>query len=677
MRRIGLAFMSVALLLSACDDEQEVDPLCTSACTEGGLPSLSIGSSDLYLAESEAEKDRLARRCAVECSSALHTTSNGTCPFGPDDLLRCADACGWQDCPESACLPEVRSMMAMFQDQCSWDGDGDGDDSSDGESFDEGDFVVFPIRVLFNELLVIGAYPAAKDAGGTWRRQCGGGDPEGLLLNAAFVSTARDATWSDERPPDRDNSLHPGDAVDFHAVDGEGVEDPEPIRLDRPEVFDLEVSCLDRLPDSNLGSCQGGPGSVELQASRHVGLAERRQGQNVVLLVDQSGSMSGLVERSTFTESTSPDVPTDFAPNASDRNNIRLTAAKRFTQTLNEEDRLGVLAFGEGLAERFRVPCASSDVNGLDAREKLDTCFGRDRDLWMPPPDSRHAYGGIDELGSGVEGRANLWEAVDLAYDFLRDRDDRDHPNHIVVVTDGPDTCTASGDATPCETPCSDVTFEDVRDRVLSDQEAGQPPIHVHFVQFEAPGYPGRDPRQVEIACESLGHYQFINSNAFSDTQLAAFQQALEQAMLNVRSSLMGWWQLAAGSEGLKRHSAQPGGTPKGAMYALSGTLTVRASSNLVDTDEPFAFGVGQGAGARDARQWDRRPTMRKACSSASDCGATSEPGACREVCSASTGLCLDGSEPVSRPDGAPCEDGGICCDGACQPSGTVCSACQ
>ena len=37
------------------------------------------------------------------------------------------------------------------------------------------------------------------------------------------------------------------------------------------------------------------------------------------------------------------------------------------------------------------------------------------------------------------------------------------------------------------------------------------------------------DPRQIEVACESEGHYQFLNSNDMSNVNLAAFQDALEK----------------------------------------------------------------------------------------------------------------------------------------------------
>ncbi|MGM0577581.1 MAG: vWA domain-containing protein [Myxococcota bacterium] len=537
---------------------------------------------------------------------------------------------------------------------------------------------IFPIRILFDDVQVVSAYPAVENNDGEWVRQCGGGDPEGFLFNVSYISTARDTQTSEnEGEFDRDNSIRPGDIVDFQTVEppsGDGI------RLATTSTIDIDVDCVEPLPDGSLGSCQGSATSLDLQNSEYLEVAERRgQGQNVLLLIDQSGSMAGLVNDGTFTESVAPDIPDNFGQHASDRTNLRLTAAKRFIRTLNSEDRLGVLAFGEGL-DGFEVPCANPDFDALETREKLDACFGSNRELWIPPSGS--GLDGLDGLGSGQTGRANLWQAVDLAYDFLAERDDRNHPNHIVVVTDGPDTCTLSRDYTTCEQACSSVTFANVRDKVVTDlQEPNALPIHIHFVQFESPGYEGRDPRQMEIACESLGHYQFINSNSFSATQLAAFQQALEQAMLNVRNVLTGWWQIAAASEGFKSQSAQPTGTPKGSMYALSGTFTVRASSNLVDTDEPFAFGVGQGAGAGEASQWDRRPTVRKACSSYSDCGATDEPGACEEVCAGATLLCLDGANAVARPDTASCTDDdentGVCCDGACQPSGTICPACQ
>jgi len=118
-----------------------------------------------------------------------------------------------------------------------------------------------------------------------------------------------------------------------------------------------------------------------------------------------------------------------------------------------------------------------------------------------------------------------------------------------------------------------------------------------------------------------------------------------------------------------------------GALYGLQGAVVVHPTSKLVHADRTYPFGVGQGLGASDATNWDRRPTLRKACSGYADCGASTAPGARSMVCSPETLTCADGATALALPDLASCEvdgtSGGFCCAGACLASGScaVCSA--
>ena len=114
--------------------------------------------------------------------------------------------------------------------------------------------------------------------------------------------------------------------------------------------------------------------------------------------------------------------------------------------------------------------------------------------------------------------------------DFLQGVPEPRASRHIVVVTDGPDTCQAGPDA-----PCSAVTSADILSRI----DQADAPIAVHFVQFESAGYPGRDSQQLEVACASGGHYRFINSGALDSTGPALIE-TLTDALMAVRTSMRG-----------------------------------------------------------------------------------------------------------------------------------------
>ena len=142
-------------------------------------------------------------------------------------------------------------------------------------------------------------------------------------------------------------------------------------------------------------------------------------------------------------------------------------------------------------------------------------------------------------------------------------------------------------------------------------------PVRIHFVHFESMGYRGRDARQMEVACLSGGHYQFINSEDMPKGnprgEQVSFEQALDQALENVRFSLMGYWKMAHDITALRDAGLiANGGTPPGGLYALSGVLTLAEAAGLKDGELVHAYGVGLGSGADDADTWDRRPTVRK-----------------------------------------------------------------
>jgi hypothetical protein len=515
----------------------------------------------------------------------------------------------------------------------------------------------------FQQVQIVSAYPAKRQADDTWERVCGGGPADGLITNVAYLSSQRRGGGGGA-PSDTDVSIRPNDVIDTRVVDG-GLQDD--INLSSVGNIGFQIDCIN--PASTTGNdCAGTVPSATLDAIRYVAnTPTRSRGHNVMLLVDQSGSVGGLVRDVIYKEERVPNpLPQNFGEVASDRTGLRLAAARRLLGILNTEDRFGALAFGEGIT--LSVPCSDA-IN--DVQQDLATCFGaRNRDIWSA---------GIDGLQATTGGRSNLWSAVKTAYDYLRDTvRDTQRSNHIVVLTDGPDTCAGENRLT-CQSPCNTADYAQFVDQLETDfNDPNAPKIHIHFVQFESLGYPGRDPRQVEVSCISGGHYQFLNSNSFSRSQTAAFQEALDTAVANVRYSLMGHWELAAAVPAYQSNAGGGAGVPPGSLYALQGALTLRSSSHMVTADKQFPFGYGLGQGAPNAQTWDRRPTVRKPCGGFADCGAASGPGACEVICSPETMVCANGASPAQLPDLAQCESGGglgFCCGGTCQTAGT-CAAC-
>jgi hypothetical protein len=279
----------------------------------------------------------------------------------------------------------------------------------------------------------------------------------------------------------------------------------------------------------------------------------------------------------------------------------------------------------------------------------------------------------LSSLPTG-KGRSNLWRAVEVSYDFLAGQAEL-RPRetyHIVVLTDGPDTCAVSDDFGACQFECSSVNQEMILDRVNVDlADLKGPRIKIHFIQFESKGHQGRDPRQVEVACVTGGHYQFVNSvEGFASKQTGVFIEALKTALYNVRYSLMGNWHF---SGDVPLWSNSNTGTSPGSMYALSGIFTIKDKSQFSAPFDKQSFDVGKGVGAKDATKWDRRPTLLKPCISAGQCGGNVEdddPGSCTIVCSSDTRLCPAGAGGVDKSHGASCimpdMTNPACCEGDC-----------
>jgi hypothetical protein len=522
---------------------------------------------------------------------------------------------------------------------------------------------IYQQRVTFQYAEVLSAYPAKRKPDGSWGRVCDATPPEGFMTNIALVSSQRKPAAGETRADDRDQGIRPGDVVETRVIEG-GL--PDDINLTNPANVSLAFDCVQNVSSNPQGNCVA-PTTPLADVRYAANTASRDVAHNVLLLIDQSGSTAGLVNDGTFKENRTQDItlPTNFGEASSDRNDERLAVARKLLEDLNPNDQFGALAFGEGdsSSATIQVPCSGTQPT-------LETCFGINRDIWR-------ASDAIPALGSREGGRAPLWEAVQKAYDFLKNRRDQTRSNHIIVLTDGPDTCAPGENLGSCQTACSSVGYDAFRERFEADlSDPNRVPIRIHFIQFESRGYPGRDARQVEMSCLTGGHYQYVNSNGLPREQQNQLNLALQTAMNNIRFSLQGHWQLTSDFPGLSAGAAS--GVVPGSLNALGGTFTIKASSNLQRIDVQTTFGVGRGGATGIPATWDHRPVIRRACTAATECGGP-EGGACSIVCSEETLTCPGGATGVTAPDLFACDvDGGgagFCCAGTCQ-AGT-CGGCS
>ncbi len=396
-----------------------------------------------------------------------------------------------------------------------------------------------------------------------------------------------------------------------------------------------------------------------------------------------------------YPETQDPPIGTapDLASVASDPKGLRLAAARWFIDLLNEDDRLLVMSYNE--KDGLRVVCdpGTGAVTG-DLRELETACFGRNRDL---------ALNALDTLQGKEYGRTPLWAAVEEAWRFLSDPDNEKAQTaaarHIVVVSDGPDTCSL-GDYLDRETGiCANSrTYHDVLCRMRPgaypdcpqrDQTTGAPivdsDVHVNFVQFQAVGYPSHDPHQVEMACMTGGQYQFINSRDFPQiTRSQQLDAAMKQALSRVRYALAGYWVVRLRFDPLSDAGGQ---VQRGQILSLSGLLRLLAGRpsaernegcGLSNSNEDAWFDIGAdargtGSGQSDTPNWDQRVVFAKQCDPADPgvCpGYDENHKDCREYCSEDQRLCVSGGIPRAGNENQPCSfangTAGQCVGGFC-----------
>lgn len=517
-----------------------------------------------------------------------------------------------------------------------------------------------------------------------WVRVCDGSDEAtGLVFNVNLVGTQTDR--SEEYVGDMDVAMRPGDVV---KTTGKTVGAQHRFVLEEgytigDKDFKINIECLEPYPDNDLtgghkcsakygDSNPGSVANVNPDKLRYAGFYppdqdgfyKRRFNEDnalgVAILIDQSGSMKGYVDKDTFVE-VSPNLKkawnsSAFGLDASDGNNQRLAAVAQLMspQVLNAKDKVIVFKYGENVGPRPKVVCYNPA--GLDEDRLREECFGTNRDLVLSPPPGQ-ALSELDKLQAEAKGRTPLWAAVKDAYQFMqcprKDSNGRCMPtqvSHIIVISDGPDTCSPDSPhflpvvryrkttdpnseyEVQSQSACSSVGFEDVRNLILQDlSDPEKPKVHINFIQFQSKGYPERDPAQQEIACITGGQYIFLNTQYGGipeERRDQALETVLKNAIMKVRHTLAGTWVM--GIEVPSLFKSKSPNIPAGAEVAIEGTITLvqdPSKENILSlTDKVILMKVGVSYDDEELMEaggmpnFDRRPAVRIPCTTDAQC---------------------------------------------------------
>lgn len=558
----------------------------------------------------------------------------------------------------------------------------------------------------FNDVQVVTAFPSFIDDAGTITRICGApltdasGTPEvaqdanGLEFVINFVSTE---LKNPACAVDLDQSIKAHDLIELYPVQTGGL-DPTV----GPKNFEVDVQCIDGYGPASgcltgVGKSIGLPKSVfyKQDAPRCDPNAEESR-INVAILLDQSGSLSGLVDKNTFKEDTPNQFETPNTLEKSDPNGARIDAVNFLIDALNpDRDRVmgyyynekqtvqvaasdALYCFGGGDDGKKCVVNADCSKNGCypDESNKDDSFdvlpFGEAEKAAFGSLARHRAYlkTGIDNKAKlGGEGRTPLYEALTTAYNFLKTKVTQNR--HIVVVGDGPDTCTESEQYTykntagKCRLPCN--VFENFKKLRQQMHEDGYP-VTLHFVQFQAKGYKQPDAHMMELACRTGGTYQFINTEEMNKSNGQATSNAMNRALIRVRNALSGSWRVGLRLQAMTDNSQ----IPTGKVMAVTGHIKFAnpkfpSLSTVYQTQTSWKFDAASGFNE------DRRLLFRKPCGRHTQCtgGADGfgDPECAANHCT-EDGLC--NSQPA--PDRLPCGPINVstgkgaqkCCGGKC-----------
>jgi hypothetical protein len=515
--------------------------------------------------------------------------------------------------------------------------------------------------VKWDKLVVMSAVPVVQtNEGGVKRYEpvCGAtspgsGDADGLALKVLFLGSQK------KEGEDRDASIQPGDHVESSMVTPEGT---------TPSLFELSFDCMDRLPDESPTTCESGLATGSPQVDSIDFYAYEQNGSagdvGVLFVLDLSGSMQGLVnpfapyqyKEDTY-DSIAQKLPggLNFQQNGTDPAGERFKALQdAIEQSLNAEDSILVVAFNEN---SFKVVCEIPGYVDQDPDLMMNECYGKNRSLFLGHEGVEAEIGELVKLQGKERGRTPLWYAVNRAYDFMREQDQTFR--HIVVIGDGPDTCSESAELNHCSGPCTQfrTEFEEFRGNILSEGLEDRVPIH--FVQLGAKGYPDRDPRQQEVACLTGGQHIFINATQIPSNKL---RNVIESRLRNLMYTVRGYWQFNVELSAM----SQMNDPPNGGLYAIDGMGQVLPGMNglLVAQDEVFSFKFGEENTTLDGRVAVRKPCDpdNDHCGEMAGCSGDAEQCAssCRipiSWCDEETLTCLQGFEYEHNGSTSDCGD--------------------
>ena len=563
----------------------------------------------------------------------------------------------------------------------------------------------------FTDVQVVTAFPVHIEAGKA-SRVCGAAlagepalSPNGVELTLNLVGSELTSPSCDGDP---DLSVKAGEMIELAAITAEGSKPTV-----GPNNLPITIDCVDPhgpVPMGGVTGCQTPVSNANLSADvvRYQNIVDRCDDKdpetrlNLAILVDHSGSISGFVDKDTLLEDQAGDIDQPEMLEPSDQSHARIRATERLIDSLNAQDRAIAYYFdekvGAAVAASDQLACEGGTRDGKrcvadgDCPEGVG-CFRGSGDPAMPVLDTfldktlseaeADAFGSTKKSRTFLkaaldfkvkydgDGRAPLWHGVQTAYNFLKKGSLASAKGrHIVVITDGPDTCKHSDDfaysngAGKCRIPCgsADADFAAVLKLMHSDKY----PVHVHFIQFQAQAqeYRKPDPRMMEVACRSGGTYQFINSQEMN-TSSSEFSNALTRAALRVRYALSGSWRVSFGLPYFGKDKALKPGT----LWAIRGRMSFK--NKLFPSVDPIYASQSAWRFGIDTGNQDRRLLLRTACTQHSDCGGNGDCGA--NHC-ADCGVCA--ADPA--PDRRPCNGGaGVCCGAACDSQSDCKKSCK
>ena len=418
---------------------------------------------------------------------------------------------------------------------------------------------------------------------------------------------------------DQDLAVRPGDYIRRERLD------PEDTSLH--EDFQVESACVEPWASVDDNAC----GGVSLSdfdiasltwTANHYRISDpwdapvRCDPVAVAVLIDESGSMAGLVNPGEDYREDAPDqVPHARRGGApSDCNGPRAEALRggpgvgrplecqRRARGFRLPGKATEGAELRTICTRSPEPATGSLQGAPEYFRQAVACLGTDHSV---------TEDAISLQTSGLEeGRTPLWFAVRSAFEFLTDtRADAARNRHIIVIDDGADTCAeTSEEFLDGRASCSDDGYEDTRDLVLAYNESpGAKPVHIHFVQLESKGSPAPDPHQQELACLTDGHYLFLEH--FDETEAAGLDEVLEEAMTALRLALSGHWALRVLTPAFQVQEGDVGFLPPEVTLGVSGSVTL-CPGRFSEREQKALLGREQSSAAG---AWRRFATIRRA----------------------------------------------------------------